>query len=745
MYQNSKQQLFLPKYQPSNKVNDMKTFILTIIVLFGLGLQSTNAIDIKKCIVKHSHSFPQEKIFVHTDRDVYVAGDTIWFRAFLVDAMTRLERTDSRFVNVALYDTNMKLVERHLIKADSVTNVFANAIKLANNLKTGSYTIMAYTEWMRNFSNQRFFYKHITVADQETKDFDSMMSGDASTGMAASIYDAGKKDNDIIVSQRRGRLHIQYVPFNKDSLDYRDYGIAIYGNGNLFAIDTLKSKYCVIKQDEFLSGAVNIAIVDNRTGQVMSERLAYINGGDKTQVSIKKNEPLEDKESNGHGAPFTLDIDVKNIVKKPLTGNFSISVTDADLVKKDSTQQNLASYLLAGSELSPMRSDFIDLFSNINNRNIGKLNAILGANTSPMRYDMNMMLGQKAPINVKFNIQRKLYITGSIQGTIFKKLNKPILYVHQNGVPYTPESYEEEKHQLASNTNFRITGDFTEGLEFVLDGTKQSGSHSCVEVKVDETTYPEPGVSASAMNYSLLHKTFIKYEHLHAVINGLYQMNFLEEVEVKGRRVLSNDLEGRKCKTMQELFARKGLANRYRHYFVNGKAVAYATVMSMDPSRILYIREHLDIFYPPTNIYNNYRRPSGQEVVDRLKEENDWVKRWNVESNEDNTDLWIATLDYFGEKNMPVFVESVYNEPLAIKIVRPQGYKLDVSADAFNHPAEYGKLDPRITIYWSPYVKLSEDGKAKITVYPSDTSKKYRVTIQGIASDGSIINKEIEL
>ena len=30
--------------------------------------------------------FPQEKVYLHTDKGTYLAGDTLWFRSYIVDA-----------------------------------------------------------------------------------------------------------------------------------------------------------------------------------------------------------------------------------------------------------------------------------------------------------------------------------------------------------------------------------------------------------------------------------------------------------------------------------------------------------------------------------------------------------------------------------------------------------------------------------------------------------------------------------
>ena len=125
---------------------------------------------------------PQEKIYIQTDKPYYMAGDTVWFRAHLVDAATNIPSTSahypegrSRYVYVELHDNAADtLVERAMIKRDSL-GVFANAFTLPRELSGGRYTLAAYTRYMMNFPKERFAYKVIEVVengDDENEDED---------------------------------------------------------------------------------------------------------------------------------------------------------------------------------------------------------------------------------------------------------------------------------------------------------------------------------------------------------------------------------------------------------------------------------------------------------------------------------------------------------------------------------------------------------------------------------------------
>lgn len=91
--------------------------------------------------------FPQEKIYLHIDRPVYIAGETIWFRAHVADALLHTPVT-RQYVYAELLSPLDSVVERVKIRADS--GAFSGYIKLDQALPEGDYTLCAWTENMLN-------------------------------------------------------------------------------------------------------------------------------------------------------------------------------------------------------------------------------------------------------------------------------------------------------------------------------------------------------------------------------------------------------------------------------------------------------------------------------------------------------------------------------------------------------------------------------------------------------------------
>ena len=67
---------------------------------------------------KYHSQFPQEKAYLHLDKPYYTAGETIWFKAYLVEATAHLPDTVSLPLYVDLINnTTGKLIDKARLRA----------------------------------------------------------------------------------------------------------------------------------------------------------------------------------------------------------------------------------------------------------------------------------------------------------------------------------------------------------------------------------------------------------------------------------------------------------------------------------------------------------------------------------------------------------------------------------------------------------------------------------------------------
>lgn len=104
---------------------------------------------------------PSEKIYLHTDRAEYVAGETVWLRAYLTEAARHTPAAVSQTVHLNLLSPTGRVVDFQTLQ---LAHGSANGqFRLPDTLRTGTYSLVAHTQWMRNFDEAFFFRKTLTV------------------------------------------------------------------------------------------------------------------------------------------------------------------------------------------------------------------------------------------------------------------------------------------------------------------------------------------------------------------------------------------------------------------------------------------------------------------------------------------------------------------------------------------------------------------------------------------------------
>ncbi len=111
----------------------------------------------------YAESSRNEKVFVQTDRDSYQPGDTMFLRGFLFSAVTNKQVDYSRYIYVEVVDRTGVLYWREKIAYNTQDSSFNGYFALADNLSQGEYYLRAYTYWMQEQGNDKFFSKRFYI------------------------------------------------------------------------------------------------------------------------------------------------------------------------------------------------------------------------------------------------------------------------------------------------------------------------------------------------------------------------------------------------------------------------------------------------------------------------------------------------------------------------------------------------------------------------------------------------------
>ncbi|MGA1978612.1 MAG: hypothetical protein ABSG89_12265 [Bacteroidales bacterium] len=154
-----------------------------------------------------------ERVYVHTDRDIYVAGENIFFKLYLVDYSTHRLSEISSIAYLILRSRTSSVIAKIRFRAEGGTAY--GTVLLPDTLSSGLYQIVAFTNWMRNAGEGSFFTKEIFVANRFDKDLTVLDSLSGSTGKR-NVSPSGtfKKNNSLEVIpdkteyERREKINI---------------------------------------------------------------------------------------------------------------------------------------------------------------------------------------------------------------------------------------------------------------------------------------------------------------------------------------------------------------------------------------------------------------------------------------------------------------------------------------------------------------------------------------------------------
>jgi CarboxypepD_reg-like domain len=117
-------------------------------------------------VLKSSVKYSREKVEITSIEPYYLAGENIEFEAQVKDLSARTPSEISKTLYVDFIDLQKgKLIQNYILRLEKGFTNFK--IPIENLTATGNYQIRAYTNWMRNFSENSFFKQNFTIFSQK--------------------------------------------------------------------------------------------------------------------------------------------------------------------------------------------------------------------------------------------------------------------------------------------------------------------------------------------------------------------------------------------------------------------------------------------------------------------------------------------------------------------------------------------------------------------------------------------------
>jgi hypothetical protein len=489
---------------------------------------------------------------------------------------------------------------------------------------------------------------------------------------------------------------------------------------------------------KFPSGVTQILLLDQDM-KPLSERLVFFDSNDQADVQVNS-----DRENYDKRQQVTARVKVTGAKGEPARGSFSVSVTDDNDIRPDSAM-NILTTLLLTSDIRGHINDPAWYFQKNNPEAARDLDLVMLTN-GWRRYDIPEAIAGRYSYPA-FPVKNGMEITGRVKSLV---LGKPVAGGVVSAFSWKAGYFDETLSDSLGRFAFKGI-EYQDSTIFVIQALDKKGKPE-VELLVNNDFIP--GISALPPTVSsAAEKTISEQENISSYItkadtkytmeNGMRTI-YIEEVIIKGKAPEKKDYS-------------------FSYYMPKGNQpsinmIDYEQIEEMHPMSVSEIIEHI----PFTTVIG------GKVVIQRMSYslngmvpavlvlddmiihdyDIDMIDPYSIERVAVLTGSQTSILGGDGaggaivittRKSFIPFKTQVYN----IKAVTPPGYQ---KPDEFYSPRyeteedrERGPRDLRTTIYWNPDVVISPEGEATFDFYSADTPSTYTLLIQGVTSDGAVI------
>ncbi len=498
-------------------------------------------------------------------------------------------------------------------------------------------------------------------------------------------------------------------------------------------------------------GIVQFTLFDAK-GVPQCERLAFVNLGRQAVIKI-----TSDKESYKPREKVTLNIEATDVQGQPLSGNFSLAVTDAEQVKDSGFEENIVSYMLLSSDVSPLNPPntyFAELRGKVeqpayyfdkNNAEATKHLDYLLMTQGWRRFVWNTVMKQDSFPKPTYWVENGHSITGKALRPNGKPFDKPVnltLMIKKDGQILTSTTDKDGAFGFYALS-------YSDTTEVLVQAEKSNGSRA-LTLSVDGITPPK--ITITKVPYNPVEfdakefDDFLKRTKEALELDKKLKLDknqMLQEVTVKGKKAEEPDTRRLYGKPENSIEVGKISCNGFQHplQLLQGK-IAGVTVSPSGGSYTANIRGSMNFQGPVDPLYLIDGMPTDASGLDAISpcdiETVDVLKGADASIyGSRSAGGVIAFLTKRGNKNYDYSQESVQGIITQKRIGFTTPREFYAPKYEKNLP-EHVRPDYRSTLHWEPLIKTDAKGKASVTFWNTDATTTIRASIEGASLSGLV-------
>jgi len=188
---------------------------LILIILFSLSIALSSQPPVNLDDSNITFSYP--KTYLHTDREVYFIGDSIWFKAYYLDGLTQKFFQGDFSLYTELFDDRGRAIDSQTLILENGQS--AGKIEIPDSLSPGNYLLRAFTDYQRSIGEETFFHKKLKITSVENRMDEALSQAE---GLSDDIEVAFLPEGGILLVGQRNNVGIK-------AIDNKGVGISLTG------------------------------------------------------------------------------------------------------------------------------------------------------------------------------------------------------------------------------------------------------------------------------------------------------------------------------------------------------------------------------------------------------------------------------------------------------------------------------------------------------------------------------------
>jgi Tfp pilus assembly protein PilZ len=676
---------------------------------------------------KYCNSVQREEIYVHTDRQEYVAGEDVWLSIYLIDRLTAKPSGSGKIVYLEILNPGNRPVVQKRVGLEQ--GFGTGQIVIPDTISSGIYTLRAYTNWMKNFLPENCFSKRLVIhnalsgknfnINPELKAKNANFTGAkssslAGTGLSVEIDKQNQENIRIIINSTK---------------DFRLAGgstcylfVQTHGIINFRQVVSLSDEGTVVNMPrDILIPGINHITLFSTAGKPVFERLIYTPYTKTGSLTIASPENLKSREKVRIG----VEIKNGNAASENLS-TFSISVASGS----GNYFPGIDDYMIFGSEFGVLSDELLKSILNGQADSVDKFllsmksswidwNKILSGNLPVIRYkkeiENHFLYGRL--INKSTQVpdpEQYLFLSMPGKNAMFQyaKTDKNGDFTFTLPLDGNIKDLIIQPENAERNNNIRIESSFSDKYPELAPAYGTS------------VTVPSQDNSKLAVNYQVMkiYRSDVLPDKSSPVTFTGGTRRFYGKPDIE---LVMDDYI--KLPVMQEVFFEltPGI-------FLKKKKSEYEITISDPVENRIYDKAPLlfidGVVVKDPGIIANL----DPEIVEKI----DAVK----------SRYFVGEYLMFGLVNVITRAGDFSNVTLPDYAVRLP-YRITEPAVSFSYP-DYTSPekrqshipDFRNTLYWNPSFKTDKEGKAEVEFWSSDFRSDYEISIQGFNGNGEPVS-----